>query len=133
MAAVRAMTLATGALVVWMSSNPSKTKYMYIWTGTRQQLAKLGLADIVASFSHIDFYVSLLFEIWESHWIKSLLLLLTSTACAVTAANSCVGSGPSAANLPLLLLLLHLSMLLSQLDLITAPHYTLVSLAYACN
>src|SRR6218665_3153417 len=47
MAAVQAMTLATGALVAWMSSNrlrlnPSKTQY--IWLGTRQQLAKLDLA-----------------------------------------------------------------------------------------
>src|SRR6218665_2420008 len=38
MAAVQAMTLATGALVAWMSSNrlrlnPSKTQY--IWLGTR--------------------------------------------------------------------------------------------------
>src|SRR6218665_2552990 len=44
MAAIQAMTLTTGALVAWMSSNrlrlnPSKTQY--IWLGTRQQLAKL--------------------------------------------------------------------------------------------
>ena len=56
MAAVRAMILATGALVAWMSSNrlwlnPSKPQY--IWLGTRQQLAKLDLAAMAASFPHI--------------------------------------------------------------------------------
>ena len=42
MAAIQAMTLATGALVAWMSSNrlglnPSKTQY--IWLGTVHTLA----------------------------------------------------------------------------------------------
>src|SRR6218665_1062724 len=56
MAAIQAMTLATGALVAWMSSNrlrlnPSKTHY--IWLGTRQQLAKLDLAAMAVRFPHI--------------------------------------------------------------------------------
>src|SRR6218665_2495749 len=55
MAAIQAMTLATGALVAWMSSNrlrlnPSKTQY--IWLGTRQQLAKLDLAAMAVRFPH---------------------------------------------------------------------------------
>src|SRR6218665_868259 len=54
MAVIRAMTLTTGALVSWMSSNrllnPSKTQY--IWLGTRQQLAKLVLAVMAISFPH---------------------------------------------------------------------------------
>src|SRR6218665_1133533 len=49
------MTLATCALVAWMSSNrlrlnPSKTQY--IWLGTRQQLAKLDLAAMALRFPH---------------------------------------------------------------------------------
>ena len=61
MAAVQAMTLATGALVAWMSSNrlrlnPSKTQY--IWLGTRQQLAKLDLAAMAVRFPHIAFSLS---------------------------------------------------------------------------
>ena len=52
------MTLATGALVVWMSSNrlrlnPSKAQYT--WLGTRQQLSKLDLAAMAVSFPHIAF------------------------------------------------------------------------------
>src|SRR6218665_2622422 len=58
MAAIQEMTLPTGALVAWMSSNrlrlnPSKTQY--IWLGTRQQLAKLDLAAMAVSFPHIAF------------------------------------------------------------------------------
>src|SRR6218665_3559139 len=134
-AAVRAMTLATGALVALMSSNrlwlnPSKTQY--IWMGTRPQLAKLeDLSAIAASFPHkILLSSQLLFEIWESHWIRSLPLLPTLIACAVTAITGCVSSASSSAR-SLLLLLLHLSMPLSQLDLTTALHSTLVSLPYA--
>ena len=57
--AVRAMSLAMGALVAWMSTNrlrlnPSKTQF--IWLGTRQQLAKLDLAALAA-----DFPISLFF------------------------------------------------------------------------
>jgi len=40
----------------------------------------------------------LLFEIWESHWIKRLLLLLTSTTCAVTVTTSCISSASSPAH-----------------------------------
>src|SRR6218665_3532860 len=58
MAVIQAMTLATGALVAWMSSNllrlnPSKTQY--IWLGTRQQLGKLDLATMAVSFPDIAF------------------------------------------------------------------------------
>jgi len=133
-AAVRAMTLATGALVTLMSSNrlwlnPSKTQY--IWMGTRQQLAKLDLSAIAARFPHkILLSSQLLFEIWESHWIRSLPLLPTLIACAVTATTGC-GSSASSPARSLLLLLLHLSMPLSQLDLTTALRSTLVSLPYA--
>src|SRR6218665_3088654 len=58
MVAIQTMTLATGALVAWMSSdrlrlNPSKTQY--IWLGTRLQLAKLDLAAMAVSFPHKAF------------------------------------------------------------------------------
>src|SRR6218665_4181602 len=58
MAAIPAMTLATGALVAWMSSNrlrlnPSKTQY--IWLCTRQQLAKLDLVAMALRFPHLAF------------------------------------------------------------------------------
>ena len=56
--AVRAMSLALGALEAWMSSNrlrlnPSKTQF--IWLGTRQQLAKLDLSTIAADFPQFVF------------------------------------------------------------------------------
>jgi len=55
LAAIQAMTLATGALVAWMSSNRlrlNQSKAQYIWLGTRQQLAKLDLAAMAVSFPH---------------------------------------------------------------------------------
>ena len=60
-AAVPAMTIATGALVAWMSSkrlrlNPTMTQY--IWLGSRQQFAKLDLSALAARFPHIAFSVT---------------------------------------------------------------------------
>ena len=106
MAAIQAMTLATGALVVWMSLNrlrlnPSRTKY--IWLGTRQQLAKLDLAAMAVSFSHIDFSLTL----------RDLGLTLDQQLTFAT--TSCVSYVSSLAlSLPLLLILL--STPLSHLD-----------------
>ena len=84
-AAVRAMD----ALVTWMSSNrlrlnPSKTQF--IWLGTRQQLAKINLADLAIEFPN---FLSLpLFAILASLLIKNLPLPATSMSSAVTAFTS---------------------------------------------
>ena len=55
---VRAMGRTLAALEAWMSSNrlrlnPAKTKF--IWLGTRQQLARLNLADLAIEFPSYTF------------------------------------------------------------------------------
>ena len=126
------MTLATGAMVAWISSNrlrlnPSHTQY--IWMGTRQQLAKHDGAAIAASFSHIEFSVT----------FRDLGVTLDQELTFASHINRLCRDcyyqlrqlRTISRSLILLLLLLHLSMILSQLDLTTAPHSTLVSIADA--
>src|SRR6218665_2098010 len=121
MAAIQAMTLATGALVAWMSSNrlrlnPSKTQY--IWLGTRQQLAKLDLAAMAVRFPHIAFSLTIR-DLGLTLDQQRLPLLLTLTAYAATATTSCVSYVsflplPLPPLLPLLLLLTKLAVRQSQ-------------------
>src|SRR6218665_3915660 len=91
MAAIQAMTLATCALVAWMSSNrlrlnPSKTQY--IWLGTRQQLAKLDIAAMAVSFPHTAFLLTV--RDLGLTLDKQLPLLLILTAYAANSTTSCV-------------------------------------------
>src|SRR6218665_2279400 len=51
--AVLAISKTLDVLETWMSTNPSKTQF--IWFGTRQQLAKLDLSAIAADFPHFIF------------------------------------------------------------------------------
>src|SRR5688572_13330440 len=56
--AVRAMSLALGALGAWMSSNRLRfnpSKIQFIWLGTRQQLAKLDMAALAAAYPDLAF------------------------------------------------------------------------------
>src|SRR6218665_3456012 len=100
MAAVRAMTLAKGA---W-------------WPGCRQIVCgSIHLRPSTSEWAHASGSLSwipllllsvllllssqLLFEIWESPWVRSSLLLPTLTAYAATATTSCVSSAFSTATL----------------------------------
>src|SRR6218665_2853309 len=92
MAAVRAMILAAGALVAWMSSNrlrlnPSKTQYT--WLSTRQQRAKLNLAAVTASFSRIAFSVT----VRDLGGTLAQEVSFTPQACAFSVVGSSVWNG----------------------------------------